>query len=139
MGRRPWSNLCWRVILAGKCANLGEATTVANQDPAEFIPAIAERGRPEHGRSFAGSLNESFLLVTAWSGGTVPEIAHVYCHDPGRPREAVFVLGTMDPGELEDASLVIAGSGPTLPAGQRPAGAPRGAAPGGSYGCVPGT
>ena len=50
---------------------------MANQDLVEFIPAIAERGRPEHDRSFAGSLNESFLLVTAWSGGTVPEIAHV--------------------------------------------------------------
>ena len=43
---------------------------MANQDLVEFIPAIAERGRPEHDRSFAGSLNESFLLVTAWSGGT---------------------------------------------------------------------
>ena len=71
---------------------------MTNQDPAEFIPAIAERGRPEHDRSFAGpgkagafagSLNESFLLVTAWSGGTVSEIAHVYCHDPGRPRVSI--------------------------------------------------
>ena len=121
---------------------------MTNQDLADCVSVIAECGRPEHDRSFAGpgkagafagSLNESFLLLTAWSGGTVPEIAHVYCHDPGRPREAVFVLGTMDPGELEDASLVIAGSGTTLPAGQRPAGAPRGAAPGGSHGCVPGT
>ena len=99
---------------------------MANQDLAECISVIAERGRPEHDRSFADpgeaggfavSLSESLLLVAAWSGGTVSEITHVSCPDPGRPREAVFVLGTMDPGELEDASLVIAGSGPALTAG----------------------
>ena len=59
---------------------------MTNQDLAECVSVIAECGRPEHPRSyadpgkagaFAGSLNESSLLVTAWSGGTVPEIAHV--------------------------------------------------------------
>ena len=59
---------------------------MTNQDLAECVSVIAECGRPEYPRSFAdpekagafaGSLNESFLLVTAWSGGTVSEIARV--------------------------------------------------------------
>ena len=43
--------------------------TVTNEDSVDRVSVIAECGRPEHARSFAGSRGESLFLITAWSNG----------------------------------------------------------------------